>query len=110
MILPGIIEELVKRHRQIDAVHFIQAFGLSETFPPVPLLKTCIEESKDVTENNLDANASLSKVCSSTLRRFGCDCLMIYTNRYSSCICFIGTTVSLYAALRWLKYRCFSGL
>ncbi|GJN11154.1 hypothetical protein PR202_ga29326 [Eleusine coracana subsp. coracana] len=59
--VPGIIEELVKRHRQIDAVHFIQAFGLSETFPPVPLLKTYIEELKDSLEYNLDPNVSLSK-------------------------------------------------
>ncbi|GJN32946.1 hypothetical protein PR202_gb21493 [Eleusine coracana subsp. coracana] len=57
----SIIEELVKRHRQIDAVHFIQAFGLSETFPPVPLLKTYIEELKDSLEYNLDPNVSLSK-------------------------------------------------
>ncbi|TVU38130.1 hypothetical protein EJB05_11484 [Eragrostis curvula] len=59
--IPGIIEELVKRHRQIDAIHFIQAFGLSETFPPAPLLKTYVEELKDSLENNLDANSSLSK-------------------------------------------------
>ncbi|XP_062189507.1 FRIGIDA-like protein 3 [Phragmites australis] len=59
--IPGIIEELVKRHRQIDAVHFIQAFGLSETFPPAPLLKTYVEELKDSLENNGDANATSLK-------------------------------------------------
>ncbi|XP_062186591.1 FRIGIDA-like protein 3 [Phragmites australis] len=55
--IPGIIEELVKRHRQIDAVHFIQAFGLSETFPPAPLLKTYVEELNDSLDNNGDATA-----------------------------------------------------
>ncbi|KAJ1291708.1 hypothetical protein BS78_02G336500 [Paspalum vaginatum] len=55
--IPGIIEELVKRHRQIDAVHFVQAFGLSETFPPASLLKAYVEELKDSFENNGDATA-----------------------------------------------------
>lgn len=59
--MPGIIEELVKRHRQIDAVHFVQAFGLSETFPPAPLLKTYVEELKDTIENNGDATATSLK-------------------------------------------------
>jgi hypothetical protein len=59
----GIIEELVKRHRQIDAVHFVQAFGLSETFPPAPLLKTYVEELKDTIENNGDATATSLMVC-----------------------------------------------
>ncbi|KAF8664315.1 hypothetical protein HU200_054865 [Digitaria exilis] len=59
--IPGIIEELVNRHRQIDAVHFIQAFGLSETFPPVPLLKTYVDELKDSFDNNGDATATFSK-------------------------------------------------
>ncbi|RLM84564.1 FRIGIDA-like protein 3 [Panicum miliaceum] len=59
--IPGIIEELVNRHRQIDAVHFIQAFGLSETFPPAPLLKTYVDELKDTFDNNGDASATSSK-------------------------------------------------
>ncbi|KAL6657667.1 hypothetical protein ACP70R_005447 [Stipagrostis hirtigluma subsp. patula] len=59
--IPGIIEELVKRHRQIDAVHFIQAFGLSTSFPPAPLLKTYVEELKDSFENNGEASTTLSK-------------------------------------------------
>jgi hypothetical protein len=63
MFLLGIIEELVKRHRQIDAVHFVQAFGLSEAFPPAPLLKTYVEELKDTIENNVDATATSLKVC-----------------------------------------------
>ncbi|CAM0953816.1 unnamed protein product [Alopecurus aequalis] len=58
--MPGIIEELIKKHRQIDAVQFIQAFGLSESFPPAPLLKAYVDEIKDSVNNNKDANATPS--------------------------------------------------
>ncbi|WVZ66557.1 hypothetical protein U9M48_015760 [Paspalum notatum var. saurae] len=56
--IPGIIEELVKRHKQIDAVHFVQAFGLSETFPPACIY---VEELKDSFENNGDPTATSVK-------------------------------------------------
>lgn len=42
--MPGVIEELVSGGKLIDAVHFVQAFGLSERFPPVPLLKTYLKD------------------------------------------------------------------
>jgi hypothetical protein len=42
--MPGFIEELVESGRQIDAVHFIHAFKLTESFPPVPLLKTYLKD------------------------------------------------------------------
>lgn len=42
--MPGVIEALIKNGRQVDAVHFIQAFQLSESFPPVPLLKTYLKD------------------------------------------------------------------
>jgi len=58
--IPGIIEELIKKHRQIDAVQFIQAFGLSESFPPAPLLKAYVDELKDSLANNKDANVTPS--------------------------------------------------
>jgi hypothetical protein len=53
---------LVKKHRQIDAVQFIQAFGLSESFPPAPLLKAYVDELKDSLKNNKDANVTPSVV------------------------------------------------
>lgn len=58
--IPGIIEELIKKHRQIDAVQFIQAFGLSESFPPAPLLKAYVDELKDSLNNNKDPNVTPS--------------------------------------------------
>ncbi|XP_068655716.1 FRIGIDA-like protein 3 [Aristolochia californica] len=42
--VPGIVETLVGTGRRIDAVHFVQAFRLAETFPPVPLLKTYLKD------------------------------------------------------------------
>lgn len=42
--VPGIIEILVSNAKQIDAVHLIHAFQLTENFPPVPLLKTYLKD------------------------------------------------------------------
>ncbi|XP_042508690.1 FRIGIDA-like protein 3 isoform X2 [Macadamia integrifolia] len=42
--MPGVVESLVSSGRQIDAVHFIQAFQLTESFPPVPLLRTYLKD------------------------------------------------------------------
>ncbi|CAN6459958.1 unnamed protein product [Victoria cruziana] len=42
--MPGVIESLISSGRQIDAVNFIYAFKLTETFPPVPLLKTYLKD------------------------------------------------------------------
>ncbi|OVA01003.1 Frigida-like [Macleaya cordata] len=42
--MPGVVETLISSGRQIDAVHFVQAFKLTENFPPVPLLKTYLKD------------------------------------------------------------------
>ncbi|KAF9619593.1 hypothetical protein IFM89_007914, partial [Coptis chinensis] len=42
--VPGVIENLINTGRQIDAVHFVHAFKLTESFPPVPLLKTYLKD------------------------------------------------------------------
>ncbi|XP_050365383.1 FRIGIDA-like protein 3 [Argentina anserina] len=42
--MPGLVESMIRIGKQIDAVHFIHAFELSESFPPVPLLKTYLKE------------------------------------------------------------------
>lgn len=44
MLQAGIVEFLINSGKQIDAVHFIHAFQLMESFPPVPLLKTYLKE------------------------------------------------------------------
>lgn len=42
--IPGLVETLISSGRQIDAVHLIHAFQLSETYPTVPLLKAYLKE------------------------------------------------------------------
>ncbi|KAF5940778.1 hypothetical protein HYC85_021945 [Camellia sinensis] len=45
--MPVVIEELVNCGKQIDAVHFIHAFQLAESFPPMPLLKTYLKDLRN---------------------------------------------------------------
>ncbi|XP_044469706.1 FRIGIDA-like protein 3 [Mangifera indica] len=42
----GVVESSVNSRKQIDAVHFIHAFQLTESFPPVPLLKTYLKNCR----------------------------------------------------------------
>ncbi|XP_010271588.1 PREDICTED: FRIGIDA-like protein 3 isoform X2 [Nelumbo nucifera] len=53
--MPGVVESLIIRGRQVDAVHFVQAFQLTESFPPVPLLKTYL---KDLRRNSQGKGAA----------------------------------------------------
>ncbi|KAL4302486.1 hypothetical protein GQ457_10G000390 [Hibiscus cannabinus] len=41
-----IIDELVKNGKEVEAVYFARAAGLTERFPPVSLLKSYLEKSK----------------------------------------------------------------
>lgn len=48
----------------IDAVHLVQAFGLSESFPPVPLLKTYLKDLRRNSQGNSgNALAAGVQVC-----------------------------------------------
>ena len=40
------IEELISRGQQVDAVHFTFEVGLEDKFPPVPLLKAFLKDAK----------------------------------------------------------------
>ncbi|OEL31315.1 FRIGIDA-like protein 4a [Dichanthelium oligosanthes] len=44
--MADIIEELIAKRQQLDAVNFAYEAGLQEQFPPVPLLKSYLEDSK----------------------------------------------------------------
>ncbi|KAL8222916.1 hypothetical protein R6Q57_020315 [Mikania cordata] len=44
--MPDMIEELISRGQQVDAVHFTQEVGLADRFPPVPLLKAFLKDAK----------------------------------------------------------------
>ncbi|XP_019057555.1 PREDICTED: FRIGIDA-like protein 4a [Tarenaya hassleriana] len=44
--MPDMIEELIRRGQQLDAVHFTYEVGLTDKFPPVPLLKAYLRDAK----------------------------------------------------------------
>ncbi|GAB4843373.1 FRIGIDA-like protein 4a [Ancistrocladus abbreviatus] len=44
--MPDMIEELISRGQQVDAVHFTYEVGLVDKFPPVPLLKAFLKDAK----------------------------------------------------------------
>ncbi|KAF5738637.1 FRIGIDA-like protein 4a [Tripterygium wilfordii] len=44
--MPEMIQELISRGQQLDAVHFTHEFGLVDKFPPVPLLKAYLRDAK----------------------------------------------------------------
>ncbi|OWM82126.1 FRIGIDA-like protein 3 [Punica granatum] len=60
--MPDIIQQLISSGRQVDAVRFIHAFQLTESFPPVPLLKTFL---KDLRRNSQGKGSSTAEGASS---------------------------------------------
>ncbi|KAK7346933.1 hypothetical protein VNO80_21457 [Phaseolus coccineus] len=66
--IPVVVETLINNGKQIAAVHFIHAFQLQESFPPVPLLKGYLKNRRrnsqvktgnvrDIASAKNDANA-----------------------------------------------------
>lgn len=55
MVFAGVIETLISNGRQIDAVHFVQAFKLTENFPSVPLLKTYLKDLRRNSQGKIGA-------------------------------------------------------
>lgn len=56
--MPGVIEVLVNSGRQIDAVNLAFAFGLTEQFSPVPLLKSYLKEARKASSSVKVGNTS----------------------------------------------------
>lgn len=52
--LADMIEELINRGQQVDAVHFTYEVGLVDKFPPVPLLKAFLKDSKKAATSILE--------------------------------------------------------
>ncbi|XP_077240535.1 FRIGIDA-like protein 4b [Tasmannia lanceolata] len=52
--MADIIEELISKGQQVDAVHFIYEAGLVDKFPPVPLLKSYLKDSKKAASSILE--------------------------------------------------------
>lgn len=46
--MPDMIEELISKGQQLDAVHFTFEVDLVDKFPPVPLLKSFLKDAKKV--------------------------------------------------------------
>eukprot|EP01018_Ginkgo_biloba_P035041 Gb_33604 [translate_table: standard] len=51
--MPDVVETLVSGGKQIEAVNFAHAFGLTEKFPPVPLLKEYLKDAKKASQASL---------------------------------------------------------
>ncbi|EEF45299.1 Protein FRIGIDA, putative [Ricinus communis] len=52
--MPDMIEELISRGQQLDAVHFTYEVGLVDKFPPVPLLKAFLKDAKKAAASILE--------------------------------------------------------
>ncbi|KAJ4980661.1 hypothetical protein NE237_031498 [Protea cynaroides] len=48
--IPDLIQKLINKGKHLEAVKFVFAFGLVDKFPPVPLLKTYVKESKKLAQ------------------------------------------------------------
>lgn len=48
------IEELIGKGQQVDAVHFTYEVGLVNKFPPVPLLKAFLKDAKKAATSILE--------------------------------------------------------
>ncbi|KAE8658359.1 FRIGIDA-like protein 4a [Hibiscus syriacus] len=52
--MPDMIEELISKGQQLDAVHFTYEVGLVDKFPPAPLLKAFLRDAKKAASSILD--------------------------------------------------------
>ncbi|CAK9186364.1 unnamed protein product, partial [Ilex paraguariensis] len=52
--MSDMIEELISRGQQVDAVHFTYEVGLVDKFPPVPLLKAFLKDAKKAATSILE--------------------------------------------------------
>ncbi|TVU44620.1 hypothetical protein EJB05_04066, partial [Eragrostis curvula] len=56
--MDDIIEELITKGQQLDAVNFAYEAGLQEKFPPVPLLKSYLEDSQKISSTSDNPSTS----------------------------------------------------
>ncbi|CAL5413350.1 unnamed protein product [Camellia sinensis] len=60
--LLNMIEELISRGQQVDAVHFTFEVGLENKFPPVPLLRAFLKDAKKAATAILEDHNNSSRV------------------------------------------------
>lgn len=72
IVFADIIEELITKGQQLDAVNFAYEAGLQEKFPPAPLLKAYLEDSKKIPSNsdNLSTSTGQSGVSEMVLYNY----------------------------------------
>ncbi|GFY86608.1 FRIGIDA-like protein [Actinidia rufa] len=78
--MPAFVEELVKSGRQVDAVNFIHAFELTESFPPVPLLKTHLKDLRRNSQGKPGGGAAGAHVAIFSALVNGSSLLLILTS------------------------------
>lgn len=56
--MSDMIEELISRKQQLDAVHFTYEVGLVDKFPPVPLLKAYLKDAKKTANSVMEDHSN----------------------------------------------------
>ncbi|KAK7387148.1 hypothetical protein VNO78_27684 [Psophocarpus tetragonolobus] len=63
--VPDIVQKLIDKDKHIPAVKYILEFNLSDKFPPVPMLRACVEEAKKLgkrlTQERKSSNESTAR-------------------------------------------------
>lgn len=79
------IEELISRGQQVDAVHFTYEVGLVDKFPPVPLLKAFLKDAKKAATSILEdpTNSGRASVCINFYNLIPPYCLSFFTSDVS---------------------------
>ncbi|MBA0684953.1 hypothetical protein Goari_026501, partial [Gossypium aridum] len=67
--MPDMIEELISKGQQLDAVHFTYEVGLVDKFPPVPLLKSFLRDAKKAASSILDDPNNTGRAAQLAARR-----------------------------------------
>ncbi|KAK2456916.1 FRIGIDA protein [Trifolium repens] len=67
--MPDMIEELISKGQQLDAVHFTFEVGLVDKFPPVPLLKSFLKDAKKVATSILEDPNNAGRAASMQVRK-----------------------------------------
>ncbi|XP_007034760.2 PREDICTED: FRIGIDA-like protein 4a [Theobroma cacao] len=67
--MPDMIEELVSKGQQLDAVHFTYEVGLVDKFPPVPLLKAFLRDAKKAASSILEDPSNAGRAAQLAARK-----------------------------------------
>lgn len=71
LLVADLIEKLNRKGRQLDAVKFVYALNAVDKFPPIPLLKAYITESKKMAQGVRKGNNSVRTQNEATAKEMG---------------------------------------